>query len=150
MPPPYPRRLRPTIERSELMKNILRSIFVVTIAGLLVASASIPCEAARRAAGARSFDGVWSVVIYTLYGDCPRSLRYSLLIYGGRVYSQDQSFQAYGAAAASGAIRVTVAQGGQSANGTGPLSGNSGRGWWRTATGQCSGQWTAERHAANY
>ncbi len=132
------------------MKNILRSIFVVTIAGLLVASVSIPCEAARRAAGARSFDGVWSVVIYTLYGDCPRSLRYSLLIYGGRVYSQDQSFQAYGAAAASGAIRVTVAQGGQSANGAGRLSGNSGRGRWRTAAGQCSGQWTAERHAANY
>jgi hypothetical protein len=117
MPPPYPRGPRPAIEsnrenRSELMKNILRSIFVVTIAALLVASASIPSEAARRAAGARSFDGVWSVVIYTLYGDCPRALRYSLLIYGGRVYSQDQSFQAYGAAAASGAIRVTVAQGG--------------------------------------
>ncbi len=132
------------------MKNILRSIFVVMIAALLVASASIPSEAARRAAGARSFDGVWSVVIYTLYGDCPRALRYSLLIYGGRVYSQDQSFQAYGAAAASGATRVTIAQGGQSASGAGRLSGNSGRGWWRTATGQCSGQWTAERHAANY
>jgi hypothetical protein len=132
------------------MKNILRSIFVVMIAALLVASASIPSEAARRAAGARSFDGVWSVVIYTLYGDCPRALRYSLLIYGGGVYSQDQSFQASGAAAASGATRVTVAQGGQSASGAGRLSGNSGRGWWRTATGQCSGQWTAERHAANY
>ena len=96
MPPPYPRGPRPAIDvnrenRSELMKNILRSIFVVTIAALLVASASIPSEAARRAAGARSFDGVWSVVIYTLYGDCPRALRYSLLIYGGRVYSRDQS-----------------------------------------------------------
>ena len=132
------------------MKNVLRSIFVVTIAASLVASASVPSEAARRAAHVRSFDGVWSVVIYTLYGNCPQALRYSLLIYGGRVYSQDQSFQAYGAAATSGAIRVTVAQGGQSASGAGRLSGNSGRGWWRTATGECSGQWTAERHAANY
>jgi len=61
------------------------------------------------------------------------------------------AFGAHEAAnAASGAIRVTVAQGGQSASGAGRLSGNSGRGWWRTATGQCSGQWTAERHAANY
>ncbi len=132
------------------MKNFLRSIFVVTIAGLLVASASIPSEAAHRAARARSFDGTWSVVISTLYGDCPRALRYSLLIYGGRVYSEDQSFQAYGATAPSGAIRVTVAQGSQSASGAGRLSGNAGRGWWRTASGQCSGQWTAERRAANY
>jgi hypothetical protein len=30
------------------------------------------------------------------------------------------------------------------------VDGNSGRGWWRTASGQCSGQWTAEWHAANY
>jgi len=132
------------------MKNFLRSIFVVTIAGLLVVSASIPSEAARRAARARSFDGTWSVVISTVYGDCPRALRYSLLIYGGRVYSEDQSFQAYGATAPSGAIRVTVAQGSQSASGAGRLSGNAGRGWWRTASGQCSGQWTAERRAANY
>ncbi len=132
------------------MKNFLRSIFVVTIAGLLVASASIPSEAARRAARARSFDGTWGVVISTVYGDCPRALRYSLLIYGGRVYSEDQSFQAYGAIATSGAIRVTVAQGSQSASGVGRLSGNAGWGWWRTASGHCSGQWTAERRAANY
>jgi hypothetical protein len=132
------------------MKNVLRSILVATVAGLLVASASIPSEAARRAARVRAYDGVWSVVIYTLRGDCPRALRYSLRIYGSQVYSEDQSFQAYGAAAASGAIRVTVAQGSQSASGVGRLSGNSGRGWWRTATGECSGQWTAERRAANY
>ena len=132
------------------MKNFFRSIFVVTMAALLVASASIPSEAARRAARSRAYDGMWSVVIYTAYGNCPRALRYSLRIYDNRVYSEDQSFQAYGAAAASGAIRVTVAQGSQSASGVGRLSGNSGRGWWRTSTGECSGQWTAERRAANY
>ncbi len=132
------------------MRNVLRWIFVMTIAALLVASASMPSDAARRAARARPFDGTWSVVIYTVYGDCPRALRYSLLIYGGRVYSEDQSFQASGATAPSGAIRVTVAQGGQSASGAGRLSGNAGRGWWRTASGQCSGQWTAERRVANY
>jgi hypothetical protein len=132
------------------MKNFFRSIFVVTMTALLVASASIPSDAASRAARAGAYDGVWSVVIYTLYGDCIRSLRYSLRIYGGRVYSEDQSFQAYGAAAPSGAIRVTVAQGGQSASGAGRLSGNLGRGWWRASNGECSGQWTAERRAANY
>ena len=127
------------------MKNVLRSILVATIAGLLVASASIPSEAARRAARARSFDGTWSVVIYTLYGDCPRALRYSLLIYGGRVYSEDQSFQVDGATAPSGAIRVMVAEGGQSASGVGELSGNNGQGRVADSEGQCAGQWTAVR-----
>ena len=89
-PPPYPRGPVPPSSsnretRSELMKNVSRSIFMVTIAALLVASASIPSEAAHRAARTRAFDGVWSVVIYTLYGDCDRALRYSLRIYDGRV-----------------------------------------------------------------
>ena len=48
------------------MQNVFRSILVATIAALLVASASIPSHAASRAARTRAFDGVWSVVIYTL------------------------------------------------------------------------------------
>ena len=54
------------------MKNVLRSIFVATVAGLLMASASI----AVRRRGGRSrhapLTATWSVVIYTLYGDCDR------------------------------------------------------------------------------
>ena len=132
------------------MKKILRSIFVVTMGALLVAIASVPSDAARRVAARYAYDGQWSVVIYTLYGDCPRALRYSLRIWRDRVVSEDPSYQAYGGVGHSGAIRVTVAQGGQSASGAGRLSGNSGRGWWRTSTGQCSGQWTAERRMREY
>jgi hypothetical protein len=40
---------------------------------------------------------------------------------------------------------VTVSEQGQSASGTGRLSANAGAGRWRTSTGQCAGQWTAER-----
>jgi hypothetical protein len=40
---------------------------------------------------------------------------------------------------------VTVAEAGRTANGTGRLSRNSGRGQWKTSTGECAGQWTAER-----
>jgi hypothetical protein len=64
---------------------------------------------------------------------------------GGRVLGEYQSYQLSGAVAPSGAIRVTVAEGGRSANGVGRLVGNSGRGQWRTSTGECAGQWTAER-----
>ena len=128
------------------MKNVLRSIFVATVAALLVASASLPSNAARRP---NAFDGEWSVVIYTLRGDCDRALRYSLRIVGGRVQS-DQSYQAAGLVSPSGAIRVVVAEGGRSASGSGRLAGNNGRGWWHTDTGSCSGQWTAVRRAAEY
>ncbi len=127
------------------MRNILRLILVATIAGLLVASASIPSEAARRAARTRAFDGVWSVVIYTLYGDCDRALRYSLRIEDGQVLADQQSYQVAGLVAPNGVIRVVVAEGGRSASGVGKLSDNSGRGEWRTSTGQCAGQWTAVR-----
>ncbi len=132
------------------MKNVLRSIFVATFAALLVASTSVPSDAARRVARPSKFDGQWSVAIYTLVGDCDRSYRYSLRIVGGRAVSEDQSYYVDGIVAPSGAIRVIVGQSGQYASGTGRLAGNSGRGSWRTSTGQCAGQWTAMRRAADY
>ncbi len=126
------------------MRNVLRSIFVVTLA-LGAASASLPSHAASRV---RAFDGDWSVVIYTLRGDCDRALRYSLRIINGRVEPEEQNYRAAGVVAPNGSVRVVVAEGGRSANGSGRLVGNSGRGWWRTDAGQCSGQWTAVRRVA--
>jgi len=56
--------------RSELMKAGWRSIFAVTIAGLLLLISDVPSDAARRVARGSSYDGTWSVAIYTLRGDC--------------------------------------------------------------------------------
>jgi len=50
-----------------------------------------------------------------------------------------------GSGLSDGAIRVTVAEAGRSASGSGRLVGNNGGGQWRTSTGQCAGQWTAVR-----
>jgi hypothetical protein len=127
------------------MKNIFRSILLAVATALLLASAGVSSGATAQVARPSAFDGNWSVVIYTMRGDCTQSVRAALRIAGGRVYALDQSFQAYGAVGPSGAIRVTVAAGNQSANGTGRLSQTTGRGLWRTATGECSGQWAAER-----
>jgi len=123
------------------MKDLVRPLLSTAFAGLLLATASIPSDAARRT----SYDGVWSVAIYTTRGDCDRAVRAAVRITGGRVSADDQSYQAYGAVAPGGAIRVTVASGNRSASGSGRLSQNAGGGRWRTATGECSGQWTAER-----
>lgn len=128
------------------MKNVMRSIFVATVALLLAVGASAPSNAAGRAsAHTRTFDGDWSVIIYTLQGDCSRSLRYSLRIFDGQVQAEEQNYQVAGAVVASGAIRVVVAEGGRSASGIGRLSGSNGRGTWSTSTGECAGQWTAVR-----
>ena len=132
------------------MKNVLRSIFVVTVAALLMAGASVPSDAAARQARPSAFDGQWSVVIYTLRGDCDRALRYSVRIADRHVLADGQSYQVAGLVSPSGAIRVVVAEGGRSASGSGRLAGNNGSGWWRTDTGSCSGQWTAVRRAAEY
>jgi hypothetical protein len=99
-----------------------------------VAHLRLPSDAGRRVARGSSYDGTWSVAIYTLRGDCG-SLRAALRIIGGRVSSGDGSYQAYGAVGAGGAIRVTLIRGSQSASGSGRLSSNSGGGRWRTSGG---------------
>ena len=104
-----------------------------------------PTNAARRGAGS-AFDGSWSVAIYTQRGDCG-SVRVAARIVGGRVYSEDQSYQAGGGVSANGAVRVSVAGFGRSASGSGRLSHNSGAGRWRSSRGECSGSWSASRRA---
>jgi hypothetical protein len=132
------------------MKNLLRPIFALTMATLLVASSTMPSDAVPRTAGyaaTRAYDGLWSVLIVTLSGDCDRGYRYPLRIVDGRVVKADSdpNYQVYGAVARSGSIGVTVAGGGKTATGHGRLSRDYGSGLWRTSSGQCSGQWTAER-----
>jgi len=117
--------------------------FFTAMAAAAVLVAAIPIAA--RAAS--SFDGMWSVTIMTQAGNCPSSLRYAVRVARGHVYGDDQSYDVNGFVAANGATRVTVSEKGQSASGTGRLSGNAGAGRWRTRTGECSGQWTAQRRA---
>jgi hypothetical protein len=110
-----------------------------------MAAAAALVAAIPSAAPAANYDGAWSVTIITQAGNCPSSLRYGVRVARGRVYGDDQSYQVNGTVAANGATRVMVSEKGQSASGTGRLSGNTGAGRWRTSTGECSGQWTAER-----
>ena len=132
------------------MNTILRAMLFAAIAGMLTVAAAARSDAAGRPAGSRAYDGRWSVVIYTLRGDCDRTLRYSVRIVGGRVLADQQNYQVAGLVGANGSIRVVVAEGGRSASGSGRLSGNSGRGNWRTDNGSCGGQWVAERRLADY
>jgi hypothetical protein len=114
---------------------------VVTAAAIAAALVATIPSAARAA----NYDGAWTVTIMTQFGNCPSSLRYGVRVVRGRVLGDDQSYQVNGSVAPNGATRVTVSEQGQSASGTGRLSGSAGAGRWRTSTGQCAGQWTAAR-----
>jgi len=113
----------------------------------MAATAVLLTAAPFAARAANSYDGMWSVTINTQSGDCPSSLRYSVRVARGRVYADDPSYQVNGSVAPNGATRVTVSEKGKSASGSGRLSGNSGQGRWRTGSGECAGQWTAERRS---
>ena len=109
--------------------------FFTAIAAAAVLFAAIP-SAARAAS---SYDGAWSVTIITQAGSCPSSLRYAVRVFRGRVLGDSQSYQVDGTVAANGATRVTVSEQGQSASGTGRLSGNVGAGRWRRCSSPVCG-----------
>jgi hypothetical protein len=98
---------------------------------------------ARR--GTRAFDGIWSVVMQTTRGDCPAAVRAGVRIYGGRLSAENQSYGLDGRVTPSGAVRVMVSAAGQTGGAFGRLSREAGRGYWRTSSDECVGEWTAAR-----
>ncbi len=128
--------------------KIVSDLLVAPILAAALLLACTPTNAARRGGGS-AHDGTWSVAIYTLRGDCS-SVRVAVRIIGGRMYSEDQSYQASGIVGPNGAVRASVAGAGRSAAGSGRLSGNSGAGTWRSSRGECSGSWSASRRGGYY
>jgi hypothetical protein len=111
----------------------------------ILAASAVPAVPAPIAAKP-NFDGAWSVLIVTERGTCDRAYRYPVRISNGSVgYAGEASFNVSGRVGANGAVTVTVSRGNQSASGSGMLSSSDGSGYWRTASGECSGTWTAER-----
>jgi hypothetical protein len=120
----------------------------VSTAALLTVAAVTPTDAAARLnARVRTFDGLWSVSIYTQTGPCAPSYRYPARIYEGQVLPAEATneYQISGAVVANGTIEVTVAARGQSAIGYGRLNRTQGGGYWRTQYGDCTGVWQAVR-----
>ena len=75
-------------------KASLRQIVVFTLLALLLAG-TLPSEATRRAAPlTHTYDGLWSVLIMTRYGNCNPD--YAVRIEGGRVVNsgEGQDYQA--------------------------------------------------------
>jgi hypothetical protein len=124
------------------------SILRATLAAGVLGAAFLALPASTSEALARGpYDGTWSVLIVTDSGSCDRAYRYALRIADGRVSYDDPSFSVSGHVDARGNVSVGVSAGGQSANGSGRLTGDYGDGHWsgRSSTSACSGHWEAER-----
>ena len=104
-------------------------------------------SAAARTQPARSFNGMWSVVILTTRGDCDRAYRYPVAIAGTNVINAGSAaVDISGRVQGNGAVAVRVSGGGRSALGSGRLTASSGSGSW--SGGACAGVWTAERRSS--
>jgi hypothetical protein len=113
---------------------------------LVLGFAAVALPSFTQPASAQSTDGTWSVLIITEKGTCDRGYRYPLKITRGVVthVDPDSSFNVRGRVRGN-RISVTVSRGSQSASGSGRINSTSGTGTWRTAGGDCSGVWTAEK-----
>jgi hypothetical protein len=107
-----------------------------------------PGSGARAAVARNVFDGNWSVVIVTQSGSCDREYRYGVQISNGNVISAGSGpANLEGRVSPNGSVWVSVASGGQRADGQGRLNRNLGAGKWhgQGSAGTCTGIWEAER-----
>ena len=104
-------------------------------------------SAASNAQARTPYDGAWSVLIVTESGNCDRAYRYGVQIVDGFVRYDGAIVSFDGRVAPNGTVKVTVSAGNNRANGSGKLSRNTGKGFWRGSSGNdaCSGYWVAER-----
>ena len=129
------------------LSQTIRPASALTALAMLAISA-VPASTSPMSAAKPNFDGAWSVLIVTEKGTCDRAYRYPVKIQNGSVgYAGSASFTVSGTVGAKGEVTVTVARGSQSATGTGAMSGTDGSGIWKSAGGDCSGTWTAERRS---
>jgi hypothetical protein len=126
-------------------------VLMAALAGTDAQAAKATAKAAKGGGSVAGYDGLWSVLIITEQGTCDRGYRYAVRIRNGSVGHADpanSSFRIAGRVNAGGGINVSVARGTQSANGSGRISRNGGSGRWRSAKGECSGVWQAERRGS--
>ena len=122
-----------------MISDSIRAVTLATAVAISACGAAPPARAA-------SFDGPWSVVVVTKNGPCDQSYRYGVMIRGGTVsYMGGGAVSVSGRVSKSGQVSVSVSAAGNSALGSGRLSGGHGGGTWRGQgpQGACSGVWSA-------
>jgi hypothetical protein len=114
-------------------------------AAILATAAVVGAAATTQAS--TPYDGNWNVVIRASNGECKTSSIPLRIRNGSVAYNGYVPVNVSGSVADSGSVTVSVRGGGQSASGSGTLSGNSGSGTWSggSPANSCSGTWSARK-----
>ncbi len=109
---------------------------------LIAAFAALP-----GAAMAGPFDGNWSVMVTSEYGECDRRFNVPIAVRSGHVaYRGRFRSEAHGRVGSNGRVKLVFRHSDQVVNATGTLhSPTFGNGGWKSKTLQCSGTWIARR-----
>ncbi len=122
--------------------------FRQTLTAIALATPILVVAGAAPAFSTAKYDGNWSVVVITEWGDCDRAYRYPVQVVNGVIrYLNEAGISITGRVDANGRLQASIRRGDQHAQGSGRLSGASGWGVWsgRDSVKQCSGRWEAER-----
>ncbi len=117
----------------------------ITASRVLLLALSVTTPAAA-GSGRSTYDGSWSLHLFTERGACDREYSFDVNILDGLV-SHPNLVRFKGSVTTKGVVHASVAVHDKFATGSGRLDGNSGRGTWtgRDANARCSGYWTAQR-----
>ena len=94
-----------------------------------------------------TYDGPWSVVVYTASGSCDPSYRISGQIVDGQISYAYGSIEVTGRVAAGGETQVHVTAGSSHGEARGHMTATHGNGTWsgQGPDGRCAGTWIATR-----
>ena len=119
------------------------------IGGVCVALACVGATAATALPGQTkpSFDGNWSVVVYTRSGPCDAAYRFSGQIVNGMIVYNGGGIDLAGRVRSNGAASLRVSSGSAYAVASGHLTASRGAGTWygQASGGRCAGNWVAQR-----
>jgi hypothetical protein len=134
-------------ERGTIWQRDLGVVVAPVVPVLPPVAAPAPVAPVGPVARATAFDGNWAVTIFTQNGPCDPQYKFGAQIVGGNVVYAGGPANLQGQVAPDGAVWVSVAGGGNRADGEGRLSPVSGGGTWRGQgpLGSCVGVWQATR-----
>ena len=121
--------------------------YAVGATALIAAMVGAALAGAVDARAASRFDGSWSLAVYTRYGPCDQSYRFSGRIANGVISYGGIGLNLSGYVNSRGGAYAKVSSGSSYAVAYGSMNLTRGSGTWRgrTSAGYCSGVWTATR-----
>lgn len=114
-------------------------------AASLFAATALVCIGSAPTKAQGAIDGTYAVTLITDAGACDAKFSWTVAVSAGTIQSSGPFLRAKGDVSPSGDVEISVTRGADTLVASGRLSGESGKGAWRSASRDCSGSWRAEK-----